>query len=260
MPDDEAVGRMAARHLQRPGWTRMAVYERDTSWWQARCRGWRAEAPDAPVVPLPADEGAGLAWMTGLPDGAALFASHDHVALHLARLGHQAGRQVGRDLRILGVDDQMDCLMTTPAISSIALPMRALGRLAVSTMAALMAGRPVPPRQVVAPLGVMVRGSSDPLSQVAPWIRDLALDLRALVATGRRPDLRRLIVAQGRHRSTVNRAWRDAMGCSVMDYVQDVRCELARIRLADGAGDPEAVARSLGFASARTLLRLLADR
>ena len=199
-----------------------------------------------------------LAWIRGLPTGTALFASHDHVGLRLVRLAHLAGRRVGRDLRILGVDDDLGGLMTSPPLSSIALPMRTLGRVAVRTMAALLAGKEVPACQVSAPLGVVVRGSSDPLVEAPEWIRDLALDLRAQIASGRRPEIGPLLKRQGRHRATINRAWREALGCSVMDYLQEVRRELARIRLADGAGDPDAVAKSLGLESGRSLRRLLA--
>lgn len=257
LPDDEAIGRMAAQHLQRPGWAPQVVIPFPSVWSAARVRGWRTIFPDGEELLFPVNPKAREEWVRRLPPQTALFATNDSTALAVAATARRVGRTIGSDIRLVGVDDEIDCLLTTPALSSIPLPLRTIGSLAVRQMAQLLHGKPVPARQVVAPGGLVVRGSSDPLNAAPSWLRDLAEDLRMTIARGRPPDLLRLLARQGVHRTTVSRAWRTATGLSVRESVQHLRREIARQRLEEGQSEAT-VAASLGLHSVRSLRRIMA--
>jgi LacI family transcriptional regulator len=257
LPDEATIGRLAARHLGQVGWSPRAAGEHLTPWWQDRLAGWHAQAPQAPADLVPGDDNRALDWLRALPPRTAIFCANDALAIRLAMLAPTAGRMVGRDLRLLGVDDAIDCHFVTPALSSIALPLQEIGHRAVRTMARLLQGTPVPARQLVAPLGLIVRGSSHPLATAEPWLQDLAEQLHMAIAAGQRPQLQRLLPSLGVSPSTVDRAWRAAVGCSIMEWIQDYRRELARARLAAGDRTVDEVARSVGLGSERSLRRLL---
>lgn len=257
VPDDPQIGRMAARHLAMEGWTPFAAGDIQAPWWDDRLQGWREVLPQSEVLHLPFDDAGTLERLRRLPPRAALFCANDVVALRLASLAPLAGRIVGRDLRLLGVDDTIDCHFITPALSSIKTPLMAIGHRAVRTMARLLQGAPVPRRQILPPLGLIVRGSSTPLAVAEPWLQDLAEELQMTIFSGRRPSLQRLSGSQGRSASTVERAWKAAVGCSMMAWIQTYRREVAQARLAAGDRTLDEVARSVGLASGRSLQRLL---
>lgn len=258
LPDDVGIGSLAARHLGLEGWSPCAVSEFSTPWWEERLRGWHARLPHAPDLQMPVDDPGAIAWLRGLPPRAAVFCANDHLAIRLATLAPEAGRVVGRDLRLLGVDDAIDCHFVSPALSSIALPLEEIGHRSVQTMARLLTGAPVPARRIVAPLSLIVRGSSNPLAHAEPWLQDLAEHLHMAIAAGQRPRLQQVLAPLGVSPSTVERAWKATLGCSMMEWIQDYRRELARARLTDGDRSLDDVARSVGLGSARSLRRLLA--
>ena len=259
LPDDAEIGRIAARHLAVAGWESWAASDIAAHWWEDRLSGWRSLVPDAPDHRVPLDDPGTIAWLGALPPRVAVFCANDSLAVRLATLAPTAGRQVGRDLRLLGVDDAIDCHFVTPALSSIKVPLEEIGHRAVRTMARLLQGARVPVRQVLAPLGLVVRASSNPLAIAEPWLQDLAEQLHMAIAAGKRPQLQQHLRTMGVSLSTVERAWRTTVGCSMMEWIQNYRRELAQARLAAGDRTVEEVARSVGLGSGRSLRRLLAS-
>jgi AraC-like DNA-binding protein len=77
------------------------------------------------------------------------------------------------------------------------------------------------------------------------------------IAAGKRPQLQQHLRTMGVSLSTVERAWRTTVGCSMMEWIQNYRRELAQSRLAAGDRTVEEVARSVGLGSGRSLRRLL---
>lgn len=267
-PDDRMIGRLAAQHLMRPGWSQRAVWQGtpalwrwndDRWWWRQRAEGWKDVATDGILDSIQVeDESAVVDWLQSIPPRTAIFACGDYTAMRIARLARRQGRHLGHDLRILGVNDTLPCRLMTPTLSSIRIPWQDLGRQATKVLAALLNGQEVPQQTVVPPLGVMIRGSTDPLSDVEPWLRDLAEQVQMAIAGGRKPALDRLIGSCGYSRSTVSRAWKAATGQSIIAWVQDQRWMLAIER--QGNGSQEAVAASLGLRSSRSLRRIIAER
>lgn len=256
LPDDEAIGRLAGQHLQRPGWVPRAVAPFPSPWWNARLRGWREVNPEGTDDLLPKEPRQREAWVKALPANTALFAANDSTALAVATAARRVGRTIGGDLRVLGVDNEIDCLLTTPALSSIALPLRTIGLQAVRQLALQFQNKAIPPRTVVPPGALVVRRSSDPFVDAPDWLRTMEEHLRMTIASGRPPDLLRLLAAQGVHRTTVSRAWRTVTGMSVRDYVHHLRHEIAQSRLAEGRSEVS-VAASLGLGSVQALRRIL---
>jgi LacI family transcriptional regulator len=260
-PDDAAIGAAAARHLMVPGWTPVAVSATRGGWWDERGAGWRSVLPQAQVVQLAGYEPrAATAWLRTLPPASALFAAHDRLSAFLAACAPEAGRTVGGDLRILGVDDDLVCRMSSPALSSVRVPWRAIGRLGAATVAAMIGGQPVPARQELPPLGLAVRGSTDPLATAEPWLQEVAARLRRAAAEGQDQRLDQLIAGCGRSRSAVERAWLAATGQSLLTALHLARCERAVELLARGHRDLDAVARAAGLNDATALRRVLRRR
>lgn len=91
-----------------------------------------------------------------LPDG--LVCVNDEVAVALLDELQHAGIDVPGDLAVTGWDDVMTARYTRPGLTSVAQPVRDLGRLAVTTLAALIAGtRPAEPTTL--PTRIVFRGS-----------------------------------------------------------------------------------------------------
>jgi hypothetical protein len=82
------------------------------------------------------------------------------------------------------VHDDLVCRMTVPDLSSIRLPWRALGQLVARTLAMGLTGRPMAAIQQLAPMGLAVRSSCDPLHHVEPWLADIGQRLQRRVETG----------------------------------------------------------------------------
>lgn len=163
--DDEAGSRMATDHL-------LAMQHRsiahlagpvgiDTT--SRRSRGWRA-ALDAAHVDGPklhsaswrAADGyeAAKGLLTG-PHGAhltAVFVANVTLAIGLYRAAHELGRSIPGDLSVVALHDYDLAAMLVPALTTVAMPLRELGRTAVDQLLQIVDGGPAEDRIVgVAP-------------------------------------------------------------------------------------------------------------
>lgn len=255
--DDVLVGKLAASHAGGPGRHQVVVGDWDVPWQQDRIRGWKAVYPDAPVHWITRDPRTSRDLLAHLPRPATLFALHDLLAESLVLAAHDLGLRVGSEVRIIGVDDSPRARLSRPTLSSIALPIEAVGRQAVRLLADVVAGRPVERRQRIPPLAVMRRASSDPLHDGPTWLQEIQEHLRMSVYAGESKTIPQLLSGFGRSRSTIERAWRATTGETLLDALRLLRCQVALERLQEGNRDLAAVAASLGLPGRRNLNRLL---
>ena len=253
--DDVAAGRMAAHHLLHDGWQPHAVFDIDAPWWRLRLQGWREIASATALTQLPAEPEARMAWVRALPSRTAIFAASDTTALGVARAALIAGRALGSDLRIVGVDDDQECFSILPPLTSIRMPLEAVAKTAARTIALMVRGKPVPQTQVLPEPTLVIRGSSDPFIGAEPWLQEIAEQLRMTVASGQRPELETFLAKFEPSRSTINRAWKRVTGRSLMASIQELRREILSTRLDDPRISPTERARSLGLKSLRSLSR-----
>ena len=256
-PDDREVGRMAAHHLARTGWRPVMVSEYPSAWQSERLAGWQAVLPNSEHVFLASDHDTLVAWLAKQAGPLALFAANDALAARLARAAGPAGRLVGQDLRLLGVDDDLMARSLRPALSSIRLPYEELGARAVAVLGELLAQGTVHGEYRASPVSLMIRASSDPCAEGDPLVHRVGHHLRIRLHEAPQRSLAELLEGCGASRSTVERAWRRVHGRSLGLSVKGLRCEVAVARLRAGATDLEKLGNSLGLAGRRGLLHAL---
>ncbi len=167
---DQIAGATAAtRHLLNLGHKTVWHLAGPTDWKEAeeRVEGWRS-ALKAAGAPIPAllrgDWTARSGYELGrnllqIPELTAVFVANDQMALGLLRRLHEAGREVPRDLSIVGFDDIPEAAYFTPPLTTVRQDFAELGRRCLHILLGRIEGEAGPTRVVVAP-ELVVRGST----------------------------------------------------------------------------------------------------
>lgn len=141
--DQEAVAREAAAHLAALGHHRVAAVRGPAAYWSAarRDRAGRDLGLDL-LGPAPATfEGGRQAFAEVRRSGAsAVVAFNDLQAAGILVAAHEAGVDVPGELSVVGSDGLDLAAMTSPPLTTVAAPLDQLGRSAVATLRALLAG------------------------------------------------------------------------------------------------------------------------
>ena len=199
-------------------------------------------------------------WLRRLPKPVAVLCCEDAPARYLADVCSQIGLKVPDDVALLGVgNDDLDCSLTQPALSSIAVPSERIGFEAAALLDRLMAGEAEPQEPLLLPpLHVVTRYSTDILAiedetvQTAlQYIRENAWsdisvsDLADGIAVGRRH---------------LERKFRTILGRSVLEEIYRVRVERAKELLTDTHLSITTIAERAGFPNTRRLDVVFAQR
>ncbi len=168
---DQMTGAAAAtRHLLDLGHQTVWHLAGPADWKEAeeRVEGWQ-NALKAAGAPIPAllrgDWTARSGYELGRtivqqPDVTAVFVANDQMALGLLRRIHEAGREVPRDLSIVGFDDIPEAAYFTPPLTTIRQDFAEVGRRGLHILLARIEGdTSAVQRAVVAP-ELIVRGST----------------------------------------------------------------------------------------------------
>ena len=94
-----------------------------------------------------------------IPEMTATFVANDQMALGLLRRLHEAGREVPRDLSVVGFDDIPEAAYFTPPLTTVRQDFAELGRRCLHVLLGRIEGEPGPMRVVVAP-ELVVRAST----------------------------------------------------------------------------------------------------
>ncbi len=175
-----AVGRLAAEYLLERGFRRFGFY--GNSW--AYCvtlreAGFRERVAESgyavvschtdclPYMPRPSSwktiDPRVQKWLTKLPKPVAILASNNAPGRDLADICRLLGLRVPEDVAIIGVDnDDLECELASPPLSSVAIPSLQIGCEAARLLDRLMAGEPPPAAPIfLPPIGVVTRPSTD---------------------------------------------------------------------------------------------------
>jgi LacI family transcriptional regulator len=118
-----------------------------------------------PVTPTLAGGAEAASLVAGSPL-TAVVAYNDLVAIGLMRGLAAAGVRVPRDVSVVGFDDIFGAELCSPALTTVAAPLSALGRYAVETLLTGMASRTPPQvRPALLPAELVVRESTGPRSR-----------------------------------------------------------------------------------------------
>jgi DNA-binding LacI/PurR family transcriptional regulator len=167
--DNRGGARLAVEHLVTGGRRRIGIITGvlDTHVGAARLAGFRealavAGLPASMVAEGDFTEDSGFAAMTRLldayPDVDAVFAASDNMAAGALRALRGAGRSVPGDVALVGFDDHVIARHMSPALTTVAQPIRQLGWEMASMLVRLIGGEQ--PGSLILPTRLVVRESS----------------------------------------------------------------------------------------------------
>jgi DNA-binding LacI/PurR family transcriptional regulator len=167
---DQRVGAAdATRHLLQLGHETVWHLAGPSEWKEAeeRVEGWRSALEEAgATVPalLRGDWTPRSGYELGqellqIPELSAVFVANDQMALGLLRRLHEAGREVPRDLSVVGFDDIPEAAYFTPPLTTVRQDFSELGRRCLHILLGRIEGDPTLTRVVVAPK-LVVRDST----------------------------------------------------------------------------------------------------
>jgi LacI family transcriptional regulator len=99
-------------------------------------------------------------WLKALPKPVGVIATESRAAGFLLQCCLPLGLRVPQDVQIIGTDDSDECLACEPHLTSIALPSRRIGEVAVETMGRLLRQERPPPFIPVSGCSLVVRNST----------------------------------------------------------------------------------------------------
>jgi len=257
IPNERAVGRLAARHLLDNGWSKLACLAQPGSMAASlRQHGFTQAAATAglPVAsPPPVDsyapDAAWGAWIASLARPFAVFCTSDHLARRLVSHVRALALRIPEDVAIVGVGDSaLDGIMAGVALTSVMLPGRRMGWRAAERLAACFQGA-VRGSQVelIAPETVAVRDSS------ALTLGHGSLVTRALALVQQHMstplDIDTLARQCGASRRTLELHFMRELGHGPATEGRRQRLDLARRLLTETQLPLEAVAEATGFAT-----------
>ncbi len=181
LPDNIAVGRMAAEHLLERGFhnfafcgftghqyseLRHAAFAATVAEAGATCAIMNTEPPNDLPNMWTTRQAELAQWVKRLPKPVGMFCCNDARSRHVAEACMNSGVRVPEDLALIGVDnDELVCEMSNPPLSSIDVSAEQLGYEAAVLLDRLMAGAAAPDdTRLLKPTGVVVRRSTDVLA------------------------------------------------------------------------------------------------
>jgi LacI family transcriptional regulator len=268
--DHQQVGRLAAAHLLERGFKNFGYFGsavasfsigRFTGFDDAlaaagfscsRCPGefWPRLAAD---TSWSATNRRVLRWLNSLPKPVGVLASNDIPARELAAVCREAGLRVPEDVAILGVDnDDLECSLSSPPLSSVALPAERIGFEAAATLDRLFAGETIEPRErFLPPLGVVTRQSTDILAIDDPELVAAVRYIHNHAARGMRVE--DVVRAVPLARRTLEKRFRRHLGRSPFDEIQRVRLERVKQLLSLDQMSVAQIAAQTGFENSQSL-------
>jgi len=177
IPDDQAIGTMAAEHLLERGFHHFGFCGFDSIYWsQQRCKSFVKRIAKAGfetnIYKQPKsyirntwyrEEINLMRWLKKLPKPVGIMACNDDRAQHISSACIKAKIDVPYEAAVVGVDnDEQVCVISNPPLSSVALDVEKAGFRASELLARMMAGKKMPPQKVfVSPIKVVTRQSTD---------------------------------------------------------------------------------------------------
>jgi len=282
--DHMAVGCMAAEHFLDRGFAQFGFFgsgrapysqEREAGFRQRLAQaGFRVSTCHAdylPRLPLGSSwtkvERQVRQWLRRLPKPAAVLACNDLPAYDLAVVCRRLGLRVPDDVALLGVDnDELECRLATPPISSIDIPAQRIGYEAARLLDQLLRGKRRSEARVaqearmarqgsrslfLPPIRVVTRQSTDTLATSDPVVRAALSYIRQHAAGG--ITVESVVRQIDASRRELERHFRRVLGRSVLTEIRRVRVERAKELLATTDLAMPAIARRCGFSTPQRL-------
>ena len=237
VPDDAAAGRLVARHFRELGYLSAGVIaERATYASHVRRAGFLDYMREHRIeVSEPAGEAAfrhetgWLEWIASLRQATAVFCTSDLLARRFWEVCQSAGPAAPPGVAALaGVGDSLtDRVVAGLDLTSVALPAREVGQKAAARLARALAGdRQAAARELVAPAGLIVRGSTARFVSADEVVaRAMGVALQTLAQN---PGVAQVARRAGVSRRTLELRFRAAFGRGPAEEFRARRLELAK--------------------------------
>lgn len=261
LPDDDAIGRLAAEHLLERGFREFGHCGVRTNWSHRARAGFVAAVAAAGhpvhVHELPvlgrsrrswdADQECLAGWLRRLPKPVAIMACSDARAQRVLDACGRIGAAVPDDVAVLGVgNDEMVCEFGTPPLSSVVPDYQRIGYEAASLLDRLMHGAADrPPPLLLPPAGVVTRQSTDVIAVPDPDTAAAIRFIRERACTG--VSVSEVADHTLLSRTDLKRRFRRYLGCSVIDQIVRERLNQATRLLRDTTLPIGHIARVTGF-------------
>lgn len=264
--DEASIAKLALEHLQATGIRDVSVFRYDESIFaKARdeafvraaqaaglrvARGWGFGPEHSDRQENPSEM---VAWLRGLPKPCGIFTCTDGWARSVSRYAHLAGLRIPDDIALIGADnDELECELMSPPLSTVLIPWREVGRSAAKLVHSALSGKSIAgERVVVAPLTVIARRSSELLAVDDALVASAVAWIRANAGRSLTVPTVARAVASGRHR--LERAFRRVLGRTIQAEIRRARVESAKRLLEASRLTLAEVARMTGFKSASLL-------
>jgi len=266
--DDAAIGKLAAEHLMNRGLRHFAFCgypESRTNVWMTQrelgftaclaaagfdCKIFHGRHSSATCWQTVLQNIA--SWLEKLPLPVGIMGCYDYRARHVLEACRILGLRVPDDVSVIGVDNDIICDLATPPLTSIEQGKFQIGYTAASSLDQLINGkRKVPARQVIPPVGVVARQSTDLLCVADPTVAEaLRLIRQEACRGGHAASICRSI---GLSRSTLDKRFKEAIGRPVDQEIRRIRLMRACELLARTKMPLKEIAREAGFGSEQYL-------
>ncbi len=192
-------------------------------------------------------------WIDSLSKPVGIFAMNDLLGRSVIDACRAASIRVPSNVAVLGCgNDPIVCGLSTPSLSSVALPAERVGFDAAELLTSLLTQKKlVDRRRQVNVSSVIPRGSTDNVSVRDP---DVASALRFILAhAGEWIGVRELLLALPVQRRSLERKFRRVLGRSPLEEIRRVRVDLAKQLLSSTDLPMPIIARRSGFSEAKQL-------
>src|SRR5580700_8976974 len=255
VPDDVAIGQMAADYFLSLGFTSCGYFNKSRLQY-ARIRGdaFKERLAAAGVECRECDTETTQAgpWITSLPKPAAVFCCNDAWAHRLLLAARKYGIRIPEQVAVLGVDDD-ELLNTVGAcpLSSIAIPAAKVGFEAARMLEAAINGVAAPLLTTLSPLCVVPRTTTDVACVDDPHVAKGLQFIKANAARTIQVDdvVEHLSIS----RRSLERRFLQTIGHSVGSEIRRAHVERAKQLLIATSLSIEEVAAASGFTSATLL-------
>lgn len=269
--DQVATGRLVAEHLLDRGLRRFAVTHRTDRSEQLAAQAFRdairGAGCECTTVELPLEfthsathyrpamqmiQEAIVSWHAPL----GVFVANDALARIIAQTCRRLGLRTPHDAAIVcGENEEVFCLHTKPALTSVEWAYLQIGRAAAALLDDMMqngtAATTPPPQVFVPPAGLVVRESTDFVAVNDPLVNDAL----AFISANMQRDIGQGDVARAVHCEvrTLQLRFRKVLGKPIVATIRHLRLERAQRELAHSDRTLEAIARDTGFGSSPRL-------
>lgn len=270
--DDLAIGRMAAEHLLDRGLQQFAFCgypQTPTNVWVAgRLEGFRRclvqagfdchvfNGRYASAVHWQRVQKELVAWLRELPTPIGLMGCYDYRARHVLEACKAAGLRVPDDVAVVGVDNDIVCDLCDPPLSSVEQGCFQIGYTAAALLDSMMSGhKPKPIRQVIPPVGLVARASTDLIYVADRVVADALKCIREDACHGLQADA--LAARLDISRSTLDKRFKQSIGRPADQEIRRVRLARAKDLLSRTNLPIRDVARQSGYSNEQYLNAVL---